>query len=318
VTTERQRRAAVAARPLQVGLVNNMPDSALEATERQFRELLDAAAGAGEIDLRFYSLPEIPRGEAGKRHLDNGYLPVDELFKSGADALIVTGTEPRAADLTAEPYWQHLIGLIDWAEREKVSCVWSCLAAHAAALHQDAIKRRPLADKCSGVYVHEVDRSNPLMRGVDGPVATPHSRWNELERGALERAGYQVLTVSAEAGVNLFMRERGVLFLYFQGHPEYDTRALLKEYQRDIGRFLRGERPTYPTMPRGYFDGTSTALLSEFAAEAQKQRREALLSEFPFAAVAATLRNTWRAAGATIYGNWLERIAGNRAERRAP
>ena len=30
--------------------------------------------------------------------------------------------------------------------------------------------------------------------------------------------------------------------------------TLLLEYRRDIGRFLRGERDTYPPMPQGYFD----------------------------------------------------------------
>jgi homoserine O-succinyltransferase len=37
---------------LVIGLINNMPDAALEATESQFATLLAAAAGAQEVRLR--------------------------------------------------------------------------------------------------------------------------------------------------------------------------------------------------------------------------------------------------------------------------
>jgi hypothetical protein len=40
-----------------VGLVNNMPDTALQSTERQFLELIDAAAGGMAVRLRLFSLP---------------------------------------------------------------------------------------------------------------------------------------------------------------------------------------------------------------------------------------------------------------------
>ena len=54
-----------------IGLVNNMPDGALKTTERQFRELLCAAAGKMPLRLRIFSLPEALRGEAvSYTHLD--------------------------------------------------------------------------------------------------------------------------------------------------------------------------------------------------------------------------------------------------------
>ena len=79
------------------------------------------------------------------------------------------------------------------------------------------------------------------------------AKWNELSEDDLRLCGYEVLTQSPDGGVDAFIKQKGSLFVFFQGHPEYDTDALLLEYRRDIGRFLRGERETYPIMPRGYF-----------------------------------------------------------------
>ena len=67
----------------------------------------------------------------------------------------------------------------------------------------------------------------------------PHSRWNEVRADALTSCGYEILTQSAEAGVDLFVKKKRSLFVHFQGHPEYGARTLLKEYRRDIKRFLR-------------------------------------------------------------------------------
>jgi homoserine O-succinyltransferase/O-acetyltransferase len=49
-----------------IGLVNNMPDAALDATERQFRALLEAAAAGIDVRLTLYTLPEVPRTEFGR------------------------------------------------------------------------------------------------------------------------------------------------------------------------------------------------------------------------------------------------------------
>ena len=46
---------------LTIGLINNMPDSALQATERQFTQLLKAGAGNSRIHLHCLSLPSVKR-----------------------------------------------------------------------------------------------------------------------------------------------------------------------------------------------------------------------------------------------------------------
>ena len=43
--------------------VNNMPDAAFDATERQFLELLDAGSCPVRVDVRRYAMAGVPRGE---------------------------------------------------------------------------------------------------------------------------------------------------------------------------------------------------------------------------------------------------------------
>ena len=85
------------------------------------------------------------------------------------------------------------------------------------------------------------------------------------------------------------MRQVRSLMLFFQGHPEYEDTTLLKEYRRDVGRFLDGRQPHYPTVPRGYLPSAAVGLLEEFRQRAHAQRAPQLLKEFPFAAVASAL-----------------------------
>src|ERR1700675_5075044 len=275
---------------VRIALINNMPDSALEDTEVQFFELLESAAGDLPVSLKLYSLPKLPHTGAGEKHLSKLYSGIGDLLNSRFDGVIMTGTEPRQPDLRNEPYWAALTEVLDWAEHNTTSTVLSCLAAHAGVLYSDGIPRHRLADKQFGVFEYKTIRNHALTDGAAGMMQIPHSRWNEVRADALTSCGYEVLTQSSDAGVDLFVKKKkGSLFVHFQGHPEYGTRSLLKEYRRDIRRFLRRERETYPTMPHGYFDAAAAKLLSDFQESAVAEPHEGLLAKFPEAAVSSAV-----------------------------
>jgi homoserine O-succinyltransferase/O-acetyltransferase len=296
-----------------IGLVNNMPDPALESTEAQFSSLLLAAAGtARAVRLRFTSFPELARGPQARQHIARSYWPIETLLADAPDALIVTGTEPVAPRLPEEPYWPRLAALLDWADEHCIASVWSCLAAHAAVEHFDGITRRRLAEKRCGVYSHGLLAGHALLEGVAAPLPMPHSRWNELPIEALRAAGYAVLSFSPETGADAFVRHERSLMLFFQGHPEYEDTTLLKEYRRDVGRYLNGQQPHYPTMPQGYLSEEAATMLESFRERALARRAPELLGGFPFAAAAAVLANTWRPSAIAIYRNWLDFIAAAR------
>lgn len=301
---------------INIALINNMPDAALEETELQFSSLIEAAAGDVPVRMKFYSLPGIVRVGRAQERVAKEYFGLDDLWNSRVDGVIITGTEPRQPDLRKEPYWEDLAKTFDWAERNTKSAVLSCLAVHAAVLHSDGIQRQPLSDKRFGLFEERKTCEHALVRGATDVMPFPHSRWNELRNDHLSSAGYTVLTASPEAGVNLFVKaKRESLFVHFQGHPEYGAQTLLKEYRRDVGRFLRKERETYPNMPRGYFDAESTELLSEFREKAMTSGSAEAMKSFPDQAIARRLTSPWHAAAACVYRNWLHFVASGEFKR---
>jgi homoserine O-succinyltransferase/O-acetyltransferase len=304
--------------PLVVALINNMPDTAVHSTEAQFGGLLEAAAGSQNIRLRFSSFPELPRAGEAREHIDRTYWPLAAIFADPPDAVIVTGTEPRAPRLDQEPYWQRFVDFLDWAQAHTLGSIWSCLAAHAAVLKLDGIERQRLAEKRCGVYAHSILAGHPLLQGVTAPMPMPHSRWNELSAEALRSADYTLLSWSAQTGADAFVRQRGSLMLFFQGHPEYEDVTLLKEYRRDVGRYLNAQQPHYPTLPHGYLSPAGVATLEAFRERALAERRPGLLESFPFAAVAGVLENTWKGSAVALYRNWLAHINSARTKTRAP
>ena len=294
-------------RPLHVGLLNLMPDAALEATERQFFRLIGASNPIAQLHVHPFTLGSVARGPAAREHVARHYESVDRVRELGLDALILSGANVARADLAEEPFWEELAALAAWAEGAVTSTLCSCLATHAVLLARHGIRRVPLPAKLWGVYDHAVtDATHPLVSGINTHTPVPHSRGNEVRRQDFEGAGLHVLVASEVAGVQLATSADGLRTVYLQGHPEYDAVSLPKEYKREVGRRLRGETPAWPPFPEGVFDAHSRAVLDEYRA-----RAEAALAvgtappAFPERHLVPRLRNTWVDSGKSLVGNWL-------------
>jgi len=295
---------------LVIGLINNMPDAALRATEGQFAALLGAAAaGSFAVRLRRSYLPEILRGPQAQAHIATGYWPLEALLTGAPDALVVTGTEPRSPDLEGEPYWPPLVRLLEWTQAEAMPSIWSCLAAHAVVQALDGIRRHRLPEKRFGVFAHTAPTDHFLFNAVQPPVLTPHSRWNELSTADLSTAGYILGSVSAENGADCFIRPEPALRVCFQGHPEYEETTLLLEYRRDVGRFLRGEQAAWPSLPTGYFSAEALGVIDAFRDRTERRRDPADFVRFPTERLAAGVTARWRVGAVRIMRNWLEHVA---------
>ena len=293
---------------LTIGLINNMPDGALEATERQFLSLLDAASDDLNVCVSFYSIPSVPRGEFGARHIRTYYSSVEKLMERHLDGLIVTGREPIASDLAEEPYWETFTNVLDWARENTYSAIWSCLAAHAAVFYLDGIKRVKSSTKHCGVFECSQLGEHAMISDTPVDYRLPHSRWNGLPEDQLTGNGYKVLTRSHDSEVDSFIKDLKSLFVFFQGHPEYEANTLMLEYRRDVGRYLRSETETYPSMPYGYFDHETVRALTAIKREAEASRREELLNEVSNLLEKASIDNTWNTTAVRIYRNWLQQI----------
>jgi homoserine O-succinyltransferase len=296
---------------LHVGLVNNMPDGAMRTTEIQFARLLKEAAGPLDVRLRLFSLSAIPRSDWALARMEGFYDDAAMLPHTPVDVLIVTGAVPQAADLRGEPYWEQMTQLIDWAQTGTITTVFSCLAAHAAVLHLDGIMRRPLPRKKFGVFTAVRADDDPLFLNVPRQFAIPHSRRNETPDHALASHGYRVLTRLEEGGADIFTREPPgqSRFVFMQGHPEYDSTTLGREYLRDMGHFLHGESAVPPAIPAQYFDPVTEARLVAARVE------QAGLDVHTDIVETALLLPQWRGVSVRLFANWLNAAATAKARR---
>ncbi len=305
LSVERARHQDI--REMHIGLLNMMPDAALEATERQFYRLVGAANPIVQFHMHPFTIEGLTRSGEAQAHIDRYYESFDKIRDEGLDGLIISGANVTHARLQQEPFWQPLTEVFDWARQHVSSTLCSCLATHALIQYGYGIERTPLGFKRWGVYPHRVvEPIHPLVATINTRFDVPHSRFNEIFRGDMERAGLRVLVESEEAGVHLAVSEDLMRVVFFQGHPEYDTISLFKEYKREVTRYFAGARDDFPPLPEHYFSLDLEDCLNQYGQKVRQARREGLpFPELPEEQVAIHLDNTWRDTAKAVFNNWL-------------
>jgi homoserine O-succinyltransferase/O-acetyltransferase len=288
--------------------VNNMPDSAFAATERQFSDLLTAGAGPETVELRRYTMEGVPRGDRTAPLIAEGYSPLDQLWlHPPPDLVIVTGSEPLAPSIEDEPYWGDLRDLLTWGRANVGSMLLSCLAAHAALLVFDGLTRTRLPAKCTGVFRQDVEAGHRLVSCVRRDAVLPHSRLNTVPLDVVRAAGYSValsseLTDWAVASKSV----DGAEVVVVQGHPEYGPPSLLLEYHRDVRRYVNDERDDLPVLPRHCVSEADWGDLQQLQNRlVQGERDPELLESFPFSEAAGRAHWSWRDTAVRMYTNWM-------------
>jgi homoserine O-succinyltransferase len=216
-----------------------------------------------------------------------------------ADAVVVTGAEPRCPNLVHEPGYRLV-------ERIITAChgpvLFSCLAAHAALGVLYGVPRRRLSLKRCGVYRHAVaPDAGALATGLPGGLPMPHSRHNTARTADLRVVGVRPILTTMDGDWAL---ATGTRYTFVQAHPEYEADTLLREYRRDVRRFLRGESDVYPPLPVGCVSGERLALLAEFGRLAVRRRTPETFGWFP-EPEHADQPAPWSGVAARIMANWL-------------
>jgi homoserine O-succinyltransferase/O-acetyltransferase len=289
-------------------LVNNMPDAAFGATERQFVGLLHAGSGSETVALTRYVMAGVPRGERILARIAAEYRPLEDITSDPPDLLVVTGANPVEARIEDEAYWADLHGLLKWASENAQTMVLSCLSAHAALAVFDGIERTALPAKCTGVFAQQADRTHPLTAaGFDGPVILPHSRNNTVPVETVVAAGYKVALHSEDAEWSVATKTVGQSeVVLVQAHPEYDPSSLVREYLRDARRYVNHERDELPCLPRNCVVGQDwhrLRLLHDRVVGGERDPK--LLAAFPFDQVGAHAPWQWRGTALSLYANLL-------------
>jgi len=292
---------------LRIGLLNLMPDAALRATARQFIRLVSAYGDSANLYVYPFTVAAEHRGEEAQQHVNEHYETFGNLTEKGLDALIVTGANPKHVDLARESFWEPMIDVLDWGQSNVHSILCSCLATHAVLKQYKSIERTPLPERRWGVYSHRLLVDNhPLLSGVESPIDAPHSHLYDVARATMESAGLHVLAESDEAGVHMAVSGDDFSFVFFQGHPEYDSNSLLKEYKREVFRYLGDDRPSAPRYPEHYFSDEAIEIAAVYIERAEKAKSNGIAPpEFPEKDLESLVDNTWGDTGKAIVNNWL-------------
>jgi homoserine O-succinyltransferase/O-acetyltransferase len=296
---------------LRCAFVNNMPDGAFEATERQFMDLLAAGSGDRAIEVQRYAMSGVPRGAAVAARIGEQYAPLAALRENPPDAVIVTGSNPLEQRIRDEPYWGEMEDLFSWGAEHVPSMLFSCLSAHAALDHFDRIERVRLPSKRTGVFPQQVEGDQGLSAGLEPVILLPHSRLSDVPTAAMVEAGYDIVVQSDAIGWSVAskrIQQSDVVLL--QGHPEYDPASLLREYHRDARRYVQRERAERPCLPWHCVsaeDWVSLQRLHEAITEGLPDPRP--FEAYPFEEVGARAPWSWSAAAQQLFTNWLTRVA---------
>jgi homoserine O-succinyltransferase len=268
-------------RELHIGLLNMMPDAALGATERQFFRLIAESNPIAQFFVHPFTLDDLPRGESARAHIDQYYESFEQVREQGLDALIITGANVIGNDLSSESFWNSLIEVVDWAYENVTSTLCSCLATHAVLEFRYGQKRETQGYKKWGVFEHTVvDPRHPLIGDIN-------TRFD---------VGCAHLSTSPD----------GFRMVFFQGHPEYDTISLLKEYKREIQNYTTGESKIYPPFPDNYFGEFVAAILNEYQVRVDlSMQNNTDLPEFPETLILSHLNNTWHDTACAVVGRWM-------------
>lgn len=239
-TMDSDRAANQDIRPLEVGILNLMPNKI--ETEIQLLRLLSNTPLQINVDL--IRIDNTAPKNTPQSHMDAFYHDFSTVAGKKYDGLIITGAPLAHLDYEDVNYWGTMTTILEWANRHVQSTLYLCWAAHAAMYHFYGIQRRLRDEKFSGVYAHQVkDPHNELLRGFDPVFYAPHSRYGHIETAQYNSVpGLNVIAESDIVGAYVVASDDKRM-VFITGHPEYDPETLSDEYFRDINA---GQTPDIP------------------------------------------------------------------------
>lgn len=268
-TMDSNRAASQDIRPLEVGIINLMPNKI--ATEVQILRLLSNTPLQINVDL--IRIDNQAPKNTPQSHMDSFYHDFSSVAGKKYDGLIITGAPLAMLDYENVKYWDTMTTIFDWAQRHVQSTLYLCWAAHAAMYKFYGVTRRLLDAKFSGVFEHRVNApNNELLRGFDPVFYAPHSRFGHIDVASYESVdGLHVIAESEDVGAYVVVSEDKRM-VFVTGHPEYDATTLHDEYLRDAAA---GQSPV---IPKNYYksDDPSSEIMMR-----------------------------WRSHGSLLFTNWL-------------
>ena len=259
-------------RPLQIGLLNLMPNKI--RTETQFARLIGATPL--QVELTLVRIGNHKAKNTPEEHLITFYQTWEEVAARKFDGFIVTGAPIELLPFEDVTYWDELTRIFDWTTSHVHSSFFICWGAMAAAWYFHGVPKHTLDKKAFGVFRHRNNApASPYLAGFSDDFAIPVSRWTEVRAAEIpSRSGLEMLMESDETGPSLLAEKTGNR-LYMFNHIEYDSTSLKEEYERDV------------------VAGVSIAVPHEY---------------FPSDDPTHRPLNRWRSHAHLLFGNWINQV----------
>jgi homoserine O-succinyltransferase len=257
-------------RPLQIGLLNLMPNK--ERTETQFARLIGATPL--QVDLTLVRITDHKSKNTAEEYLTTFYSTWADVKHRKFDGFIVTGAPIALIPFEEVRYWPEMVEIMKWTQTNVHHTMFICWGAQAALHYFHGARRYRMAQKAFGVFRHKVmNPRSPYLRGFSDDLAVPVSRYNDFDRQSLP-PDLEVLIDNEEIGV-CFLDDPKHRAVHMLNHLEYDNRSLADEYERD----LKAGLDTAP--PRNLFPEDDPAREPE---------------------------NRWRSHAHLLFQNWINEI----------
>ena len=259
-------------RPLQIGLLNLMPNKI--RTETQFARLIGASPL--QVEMTLVRIGNHKAKNTPEDHLISFYQTWEEVAERKFDGFIITGAPIELLEFEQVDYWEELTRILDWTTTNVHSTLNVCWGAMAAIYHFHGVPKYPLKEKAFGVYRHQnLQPSSVYLNGFSDDFAVPVSRWTEVRRADIDAVpDLEILMESKEMGVCLVHEKKGNR-LYMFNHVEYDSTSLSDEYFRDVDAGVPIK------MPHDYFPHNDSTLPPQ---------------------------NRWRSHAHLFFGNWINEM----------
>ncbi|MBK1793671.1 MULTISPECIES: homoserine O-succinyltransferase [unclassified Devosia] len=257
-------------RPLEIGLLNLMPNK--ERTETQFTRLIGSTPL--QVNLSLVRITEHQSKHTSEEYLNSFYQTWDEVKNKKFDGFIITGAPIAHMPFEEVRYWPEMLEIMEWTRTNVHHTMFICWGAQAALHHFHGARRYRTEKKSFGVYEHQViTPRSPFLRGMSDNLMVPVSRYNDIDRSTLGD-NLEIMVDSQDVGLCM-LGDKNQRAVYFLNHFEYDNRSLADEYERDIKEGLDTPPPAnlYP-------DNDPT--------------------QAP--------RNIWRSHGHLLFQNWINEI----------
>ena len=243
---DKERAGTQDIRPIEIAILNLMPTK--EETETQLVRLLSNSPL--QVNVTFISTITYKPTHVCSDHMNRFYRSLAEVKNVKFDGMIITGAPVETLAFEDVAYWNELVEIMDFADKNVTSTIYICWGAQAALYHHFGIGKKPLPKKMFGIFpTKAVVENDMLLKGMDDVFYIPNSRYTEADQDAISACKeLKILAKGEESGISIVKTHDNKKF-FFMGHAEYDRDTLKKEYIRDKQKGLEIDRP------KNYFIG---------------------------------------------------------------